>query len=333
MLLSKLSYFDNVNAIMSPALLAAIHETIHENERYAAVIWRSRKDDALDATLHQAIKHYSREKGELRHYIISTMKSILKNVLRNESSMEDETLHYHVDTQNEKEEELSDVEILINADSDDLETCVKDFLPYLVEDFEFFSTQKATKRKGNYYNILSSYSSKTVVGALKYIQEYYLPKLEPFMTSSCIWNKYTSEKTLQHLKEEYASKDVEFLSMQDGVVLLQGTNPRRLVKTNIGLITDILVRELYGNGSNLKKSFLGKTYYKTPSDGLVQSESELKESIQKALFYFICKKCKADYVFDKDGYYYFLVSSIDFSYPVFSKTYTFPMEIVGRKEL
>jgi len=31
-LLSKLSYFDNVNASMSPALLAAIHETIKEKE-------------------------------------------------------------------------------------------------------------------------------------------------------------------------------------------------------------------------------------------------------------------------------------------------------------
>lgn len=318
---------------MSPALLAAIHETIKENERYAAVIWRSRKDDALDATLHQAIRHYSREKGELRHYIISTMKSILKNVLRNESSMEDETLHYHVDSKNGQEDELSDVELLINADSDDLETCVKDFLPHLVEDYEFFSTQKPSKRKGNYHEILTTYSSQTVVGALKYIQEYYLPILEEFMDTDYSWNKYKPSSSISEMKKEYACSSVEFCSMKGGTVIMRGTNARRLARVNLELIAKTLVNEMYGSGSKLKITFLGTTYYKTPTGALVSSKEALLNSIHEALFYFICKKCKSEYIHDENGYYYFLVTGLDFTYPVLNRTYTFPMESVNRKEI
>ena len=216
MLLSKLSYFDNVNASMSPALLAAIHETIKENEGYATVIWRSRKDDALDATLHQAIRHYSREKGELRNYIISTMKTILKNVLRNESSMEDETLHFHVDSKStEEEEELSDVDIMLNADSDDVETCVNEFLPHIMEDYEFFSTQKSSKRRGDYYEILTSYSPQTVVGAMKYIQEHYIPKLEDFMNSKDVWNRQIPSMSYSEIAQKYGTSEMEFVGVKD----------------------------------------------------------------------------------------------------------------------
>ena len=334
MLLSKLSYFDNVNASMSPALLAAIHETIKENEGYATVIWRSRKDDALDATLHQAIRHYSREKGELRNYIISTMKTILKNVLRNESSMEDETLHFHVDSKStEEEEELSDVDIMLNADSDDVETCVNEFLPHIMEDYEFFSTQKSSKRRGDYYEILTSYSPQTVVGAMKYIQEHYIPKLEDFMNSKDVWNRQIPSMSYSEIAQKYGTSEMEFVGIKDNSVLVKGSSAKRMVSIPLDTITNALISELYGSGSKLKKDFLGVTYYKAPNGEVVSSEDVLFTAIKNAVFYFFCKKCKSEFVFEKDGVAYFLTASMEFQYPVFSNLFTFSVRLVNRKEI
>lgn len=334
MLLSKLSYFDNVNASMSPALLAAIHETIKENEGYATVIWRSRKDDALDATLHQAIRHYSREKGELRNYIISTMKTILKNVLRNESSMEDETLHFHVDSKStEEEEELSDVDIMLNADSDDVETCVNEFLPHIMEDYEFFSTQKSSKRRGDYYEILTSYSPQTVVGAMKYIQEHYIPKLEDFMNSKDVWNRQIPSMSYSEISQKYGTSEMEFVGVKDNSVLVKGSSAKRMVSIPLNTITNALISELYGSGSKLKKEFLGVTYYKAPNGEVVSSEDVLFTAIKNAVFYFFCKKCKSEFVFEKDGVAYFLTASMEFQYPVFSNLFTFSVRLVNRKEI
>ena len=334
MLLSKLSYFDNVNASMSPALLAAIHETIKENEGYATVIWRSRKDDALDATLHQAIRHYSREKGELRNYIISTMKTILKNVLRNESSMEDETLHFHVDSKStEEEEELSDVDIMLNADSDDIETCVNEFLPHIMGDYEFFSTQKSSKRRGDYYEILTSYSPQTVVGAMKYIQEHYIPKLEDFMNSKDVWNRQIPSMSYSEIAQKYGTSEMEFVGIKDNSVLVKGSSAKRMVSIPLDTITNALISELYGSGSKLKKEFLGVTYYKAPNGEVVSSEDVLFTAIKNAVFYFFCKKCKSEFVFEKDGVAYFLTASMEFQYPVFSNLFTFSVRLVNRKEI
>ena len=319
---------------MSPALLAAIHETIKENEGYATVIWRSRKDDALDATLHQAIRHYSREKGELRNYIISTMKTILKNVLRNESSMEDETLHFHVDSKStEEEEELSDVDIMLNADSDDVETCVNEFLPHIMEDYEFFSTQKSSKRRGDYYEILTSYSPQTVVGAMKYIQEHYIPKLEDFMNSKDVWNRQIPSMSYSEIAQKYGTSEMGFVGIKDNSVLVKGSSAKRMVSIPLNTITNALISELYGNGSKLKKEFLGVTYYKAPNGEVVNSKDVLFTAIKNAVFYFFCKKCKSEFVFEKDGVAYFLTASMEFQYPVFSNLFTFSVRLVNRKEI
>lgn len=334
MLLSKLSYFDNVNASMSPALLAAIHETIKENEGYATVIWRSRKDDAIDATLHQAIRHYSREKGELRNYIISTMKTILKNVLRNESSMEDETLHFHVDAKSsEEEEEVSDVDIMLNADSDDIETCVNEFLPHIVEDYEFFSTQKSSKRRGDYYEVLTSYSPQTIVGAMKYIQERYIPELEDFMNSRDVWNRQIPTLTFEEIAKKYGSSELEYMGIKDNSVLVKGSSAKRMVSVPLDTITNALISELYGSGSRLKKDFLGVTYYKSPNGEVISSKEVLFTAIKTAVFYFFCKKCKSDFVFEENGVAYFLSASMDFQYLVFSNLFTFSVRLVNRKEI
>ena len=332
--MSKLSYFDNVNASMSPALLAAIHETIKENEGYATVIWRSRKDDALDATLHQAIRHYSRDKGELRNYIISTMKTILKNVLRNESSMEDETLHFHVDSKStEEEEELSDVDIMLNADSDDIETCVNEFLPHIIDDYEFFSTQKSSKRRGDYYEILTSYSPQTVVGAMKYIQEHYIPKLEDFMNSRDVWNRQIPTIGYSEIAKKYGTSQMKFVDIKGSSVLVKGSSPKRMVSVPLDTIATALISELYGSGSKLKKKFLGVTYYKAPNGDVVNSKDVLFTAIKDAVFYFFCKKCKSEFVFEKGGVAYFLSASMDFQYPVFSNLFTFSVRLVNRKEI
>jgi len=248
--------------------------------------------------------------------------------------MEDETLHFHLDSKSvDEDEDLSDVDIMLNADSDDIETCVNEFLPHIMSDYEFFSTQKSSKRRGDYYEILTSYSPQTVVGAMKYIQEKYIPKLEDFMNSRDVWNRQIPTLSYSEIAEKYRSSELEYVGIKDNSVLVRGSSAKRMVSVPLDTIANALISELYGSGSRLKTKFLGVTYYKAPNGEVVNSKDMLFTAIKDAVFYFFCKKCKSEFVFEKDGVAYFLSASTEFQYSVFSQLFTFSVRLVNRKEI
>ena len=327
--MSKLSYFDNVNASMSPALLAAIHDTIEENKRYAMVVWKNRYADAVDATLHHALKYYSRDKGELRNYIVSTMKNILTNSLKRESSMEDETLYYHVDSQTD--DTNSEVENYIEKASDELDDCIKDFIPSIVEDYEFFLTLKKSKMKGNYTEILATYSPETILGALQFIQQNYLPDLKQFMSFSGRLNNVLPKDSIESIKKQYKSK-LEFMGIQSGVLLVRGSSQKGIVGVDLDSFVDSIIDSKFKGNPLLEKKFLGVTYYKSPQGGVLSSREELVVSLKESLFYFICKRLGCEYICDESGVFYFLTNLTEFSYPVYSSVYNFSLSVVNRKE-
>ena len=327
--MSKLSYYQNINASMSPALLAAIHDTIEMNKRYAMVVWKSRCDDALDATLHHAIKYYSRDKGELRNYIISTMKNILTNSMKKESSMEDEALYYHVDSK--QEDDTSSIDDYLESASDELEDCVKSFLPSIVLDYEFFATLKKAKMRGEYSEILSIYSPETILGALQFIQQNYLPELEEFMSFSGRINNVIPNESLEALKKTYKSK-MDFVGEQGNTVLVKGTSPKSLVKLNLDTVVESIIDSKYCGNPLLEKTFLDRTFYRSPSGGILRSREELRVSLKEVLFYFLCKRIGLEYVGEGEELYYFLGNINDFAYPVYTSVYNFPLVGVNRKE-
>lgn len=327
--MSKLSFFQNINANMSPALIAAIHDTIEENKRYAIVIWKSRADDALDATLHHAMKYYSWDKGELRNYIVSTMKNILTNSLKKESSMDDEILHYHVDSGQEDID--SDIDIMIEESSDEVGECIQRFLPSIVSDYEFFLTLKKNKMQGNYSDILGDYSASTIINALNEIQRSYLPHLEQFMGYSQPLNNTLSKDSLATLSVMYPSS-IELVGVLDGVALVKGYSPKVLQKINLTAIADLIVSTKY-NDPNLKVNFFGQDYYKSPVGGIFEGKEQLILSLKEHLLYFLCKRMNFQVVgFDGDDCY-LLGSPNEISFPVYSSLFNFHLVEVNRKEV
>lgn len=287
--MSRLSYFEYANSRMSPSLIAAINETIEENKAYATVIWKSRADDAIDATLHNALKYYSPEKGELRNYIISTMKTVLKNSLKKEHSVENDTLTFLVDASREDTVDNSLDDLLTEFD-DEVSECVVEFLPYVVDDYEFFSTLKKTKMKNDYSSILGKYSSRTVVSALQAITTMYLPKVAEFMSFPPL--PYVGGSKLGSLGDicdKYGSP-VKVLGVVQGTALVRGYSTKDMISIDLSSLALAVFDSIYSSSEGLVLEFGGRVYYRTPTWGVVSSRSEVLEAISRYCLGYLCKQ-------------------------------------------
>lgn len=286
MLLSKLSYFKYNTSEMSPSLIVAINETIQENKAYATVIWKSRADDAIDATLHNALKYYSPDKGELRNYIISTMKNILKNSFKKEHSTEDETLNFLVDSSQE-DNINSELDDLLEDFSSEVSECIVEFLPYVVEDYEFFKELKRNKMKLDYSEILGKYSSKTIVSALQAITTIYLPKVSEFMSTpalSTVGGIGTISETYQKFEAP-----VKVRSVVQRIALVEGFSTKSLISIDLNQASSEVIDTIYAGNESLVLNFEGKQYYRSPKWGIVSKE-ELVQSLKEFCLSYICKR-------------------------------------------
>lgn len=284
--MSKLSYFKYNTSEMSPSLIVAINETIQENKAYATVIWKSRADDAIDATLHNALKYYSPDKGELRNYIISTMKNILKNSFKKEHSMEDETLNFLVDSSQENNM-VSEFNSILEDFSSEVSECVVEFLPYVVKDYEFFKELKRTKMKFDYSSILGKYSSKTIISALQAITTIYLPKVSKFIfnPAPCTMG---SVGTISETLQKYEAP-VKVRSVVQRIALVEGFSTKNLISIDLNQASSEVIDTIYGGDETLVLNFEGKQYYRSPRWGIVSKE-ELVQSLKEFCLSYICKR-------------------------------------------
>lgn len=328
--MSKLSYFKYANSEMSPSLIVAINETIQENRAYATVIWKSRADDAIDATLHNALKYYSPEKGELRNYIISTMKNVLKNSFKKEHSMEDETLNFLVDASQEEQSNSELDDLLVDFNSE-VSECVVDFLPFVVEDYEFFRELKRNKMKLDYSEILSKYSSKTIVSALQAITTIYLPKVSEFM-SSVPPSTSRGIGTLLETHKKYEAP-IRLKGMVQQIALVEGFSTKDLIGVDLAQLSQELLDSVYKDNKNLVLDFEGKRYYRTPSWDIVSSREELLVTLKEYCLNYLCKRLGFLVAEVRDDIAYLLGNNEKVSVSLFGVECNVSYDIVTRKEV
>ena len=153
------------------------------------------------------------------------------------------------------------------------------------------------------------------------------------MNARDVWNRQIPTMSYSEIAKKYGSKEMEFIDIKGNSILVKGSSAKRMVSVPLDTIANALISELYGSGSKLKKIFLDVTYYKAPNGEVVNSKDVLFTAIKEAVFYFFCKKCKSEFIFEKDGVAYFLTASMDFQYPIFSNLFTFSVRLVNRKEI
>ena len=327
--MSKLSYFKYNTSEMSPSLIVAINETIQENRAYATVIWKSRADDAIDATLHNALKYYSPEKGELRNYIISTMKNVLKNSFKKEHSTEDETLNFLVDSSQEDNTD-AELENMLEDFSSEVSECVVDFLPYVVKDYEFFKELKRNKMKFDYSEILGKYSSKTIVSALQAITTIYLPKVSKFMSVSSLATT-GGTATIFETCQKYVAP-VKVKGVVQRIALVEGFSTKSLISVDLNQVSLEVIDTIYKGNSDLVLNFEGKRYYRTPSWGIAEKDG-LVQSLKEYCLNYICKRHGFLISDIKGDTAYLLGNSDKVNISLFGVDCGISYDIVARKEV
>lgn len=328
--LSKLSYFSTLNEGMSPSLIAEIHSKIQENKNYAYAIWKSRGDDAIDATLHHAMKYYSKDKGELGHYILSTMKNILKNQSKKETPQDDYTLHFLVDlNQDDSDKEME--ELLISI-PDEVSECVLEFIPYLISDYYFFKERDKRKMKGNYSSILSSFSAEVVISALDVIKVSYLPKISDFIETIPESNSYKKPKALKDTCSRYKSH-VEVKEIINEAALVEGYSPKTLYSINLRDLSMHILSKVYTDDSGLKTKFNFSNYYWSPSLSILEGGETIILSLMEYCLHYLCKNENYTVSGFRGDVYYLLGFSNISKVDIFGITIPINMDSVSRKEI
>lgn len=313
---------------MTPVLIIAIHETIQENKGYAQVVWKSRYDDAIDATLHHAMKYYSPEKGELRNYIVSTMKNILTNGFKKEHSTEDETLNFLVDSNQGETDGIVDI---IDDSSLEVEECLSEFLLYVIDDFEFFKQLNKSESNYSYQHILSKYSSKVIVSALHRIQKEYLPQIEEFATCKRLGSAYGRGLEVEDICEKFSS-GLKYRGCVRNVALVEGYSPKRLFRFDLDKYVSSILYEIYSNNL-FHLTIHGIDFYRTPTWGIVNDLDSLIAKLRSYCLYFICKK-NGYRVVHREGNFFYLLGDNEISYvELFKIRLKFKMESISRKEV
>ena len=270
-----LSYYQNVRGNSAPSVLALIHSTVMANKPYAVLVYRSKADDALDATLHHVIKKYSFSKGDLQNYVISILKDILKNNGKDKVDVDEEKFNFLLDDKlstvdyqdrDKLEDFLTDNVSLINE-------CVYEFLDYLIEDFAFFRSQDKRVMKVDYGHILGKYSSGVLVHSLDIIQREYVPMIEPF---------------------------IEF-------------NFNLPIEVDVTSFTEKLITEIYDKSPlPCKVNIKGVRYYKKINGGITTNLSEVKEEIKLLIYSYLKGLGGTSYVGEYEDKLYFF-SKLDYT--------------------
>lgn len=352
--MSKLSYFQNVNSAMSPALIAEIHRVVEENKMYAVAIWKSRADDALDATLVQALKYYSYEKGDLRNYIVATMKNILTNSLKREVSVDDETLHYHVDTTNPEiimgseyiEDELLDFE---SYEESVVQDCVQDFMPYVVEDYKFFSTLENPTFVKEYDEILATHSPKTVLSALNYIKDKGIIGLKDFMDEEAIKGTFSTVNRqglpLEGIIQSYSSPTLKVVDFIGKTVIVQSRNKPNSTSVSGGSVArpiyELSLRflathcfKLIYKSAPYVVDFNDSKYYRLPNGVIVKDDTQLViQALQEEIAYLLGKKLNYIFLGNVNDSYYILGRSSRVEVSLLGNSFVFELPRVNKKEV
>lgn len=330
--MSKLSYFNNINKTMTPSLVAEIHSVISENEKYAKAVWGSRYQDAIDATLHHALSHYSKDKGILRNYIISLMKNILKNSNKNEVPVEDESLHYHVDTEVDSDVHEQELLSAIAEEHLDIAECVAALKENLVFDYKFFKTLKKANMTQDYSWVLKTFTPQEILKSLEVINRIYLPVVAPFFEDFTPFTKIRGRYTISEILERYSS-NLELVSRVGQSVIVRGSSTKSVYSLDLDSVVNGLIGYVYAKLPEYKLNFNNKIYYRSSVGSVFEGYEAIHLYYKEEVLLYLVKKFGLLSLGVIGDTYYFIgsVNNVVLSYEGFD--YSVDLVEVSKKEV
>lgn len=282
-----LNYFDCAILLKknTPYRSYQIYQEVYSSGmiKYAKSIYGANFEDALDKAYRHILENFDPEKGELTHYVTSTISKINFNNGKEFSYDEVTTLamdslafkNNYGDPQDEVFTKISET---LGGDT---EICIRHLLKCYIEDFKFFKSKKLSDRVNEYGDLFDRFSVKTILTAVNYISEKYDADVEEL---------YTLKKQMRfkhYDKDRYKDSfddTVEYMCDFNGIIVYKKNNPKLNKVVYEINIQDILKRftETYYKGM-LNRNIGGIECYVTLSGKIVMDYKELLSELESEI--------------------------------------------------
>lgn len=280
-------YFNYVSVDETSAdFMLRVYETVYSLVEYAKTIYGSYAYDVLDKSFFHVLSNYRSDKGDLRHYSISIVKTI--GLGRYSKEVEHEiTLLSELDSNAIKDTKTNPLEIISNEDySDDMQECVKYLVPFFAKDFKFFCTSRREDRKLSYKGIFSKFDYDVVGKSMKYLVNKYKDDMSSLYSykSDCHMRSFTDERIVK-CKDE----SVVFEGLLNDVVLYKCKQrcKRFFYNVEVEELVNNIDKVLYQSGV-LRRVVEQNDVYLTLSGSIVIGKEEclkeIKNSIMGSIF-------------------------------------------------
>ncbi len=283
-----MDYFGYVSNI-SPYFMFLVQQAVNNQKAVAIARYKGGAEEALDASFMHILHNYDEGKSAgLQHYAARVVSTI--NRSRYAREVQDET----VLTLASNEEAISQ-EMEVNPESiqlcmesmgefqEDVNSCVKDLLPYFLEDFECFVGNTQRPRKLNYSEILQkySYNPRIFVTAVKQLGEEYA-KAKHLSELGELQKRriFPTTKYLQNTE-----KYIEYVGEVNGICICNVLSYTRkfIYNVNIWELIDQLYEAFYGVGGKCRQEIAGKSCFVTLSGNRMVEDSDDDSTLRSTL--------------------------------------------------
>lgn len=257
-----------------------IYKAVRKLEPYAKMKYKGSWEDALDVSFFHILENFDPEKGDLEHYAIKVVGTIILNKNKYEIASSEQA-DVCMDLKSAKDYTVAD-----NANDvldTDFESCLNDMVSIFVNDFRFFASFSSKDRKGDYSSLFKKYS----VGTIKDVQDYLSNKYKStivrmlgFAKSSTI-RGFSEDRYLSSLDE-----GIEFREMLNGTAIIKrkkGYHSKRLFSVNIGDIVDDIINVFYSDCTYGMALIENLPVFVSLSGNIVSSVKDLRVCLEKEL--------------------------------------------------
>lgn len=316
----------------------SIFEVVQSLEPYAKVKYKSRYEDALDASYEHIIKNYDSTKGDLQNYATKVVGTIWLNSNKKEIA-DDEQTQYNLDSKAADGYSDYSVEGIVEEGlkSKDMDNCIKEMVKFFVKDFKLFTTLNIKLRKMDYSEFQDNYSTETILGAIRYLLDNYADDIEKFL-------EFSKSASIRNFDEDRYLRSIdpslEYRGMLNDILILsrrQGSHVKKIYRVSVKDTVNSLIKLFYSDTNYGKMLIEGIPVYMTLSGKIVNTEEELRFFLEKELVGSLLSRTSLKVLLYEKGEEIFLSSTkdeqSDVVLPLFDKNVSIHFDRVVIKEV
>ena len=323
----------------SPKELYDIFKEVQSLREYAKYKYgEDNCEEVLDASYAHIIKNFDSSKGDLKNYAIKVVGTIWLNTYKKEFA-NGEQAEISLNAKTAKEYINSSIVDKLDEKlkSDNINSCIKDMVIFFVKDFKFFATLNPKYRKMDYSLLAENYSSKSIIYAMKYLNENYSEEVENFIS-------YSKVSSIRNFNEDRYLKSVdsslEYKGCLNSIVMLkrkQGSHIKKVYKVSIEDYLSTILRLFYSDTDYGKMVIADVPIYLTLSGKIVDTINDLKYFLEKELVGSLLSRSNLKVLHYEKGNEILLSSTKDTQsdvvLPLFDKNFSVMFERVVVKEV